>query len=343
MARRDDLEQSIREGYRIIRRCEMDIQVTSRDEEKLRAQRMIDEQVGLIEGYLAEYRPLVGGVLPDEIAEIAARFSIAAQERETYAEPRSVPLAIRQPFEPEMILIPAGEFLMGSDPATDKDAQDDKQPQHRLYLPDYCIGKTPVTNAQYLACTQATRHRPPAHWEGGKPRKGKENHPVVGVSWYDALEYCRWLSNVTGKPYSLPSEAEWEKAARGTDGRIYPWGNQWDATRCNIGKSRIATTTPVDAYPQGASPYGVLDMAGNVSEWTRSLWGEDWVYPEFRYPYHPNDGRENLDAPAKVGRVIRGGSFYLDRDYARCAYRGWFGPNYWYIDIGFRVVLSPAS
>ncbi len=132
-----------------------------------------------------------------------------------------------------MILIPAGEFLMGSDPQKDSDTEDNEQPQHLLYLPDYYLGKTPVTNAQYRAFVQATGYQRPEDWAEGRPPRDKEDHPVVNVSWYDAVTYCRWLSEVTGKSYSLPSEAEWEKGARGTDGRIYPWGNQWDETRCN--------------------------------------------------------------------------------------------------------------
>ncbi|MBC8263118.1 SUMF1/EgtB/PvdO family nonheme iron enzyme [Acidovorax sp.] len=120
-----------------------------------------------------------------------------------------------QSFEPEMILIPAGEFLMGSDPNVDKDARDHEQPQHTLYLPDYHLAKTPVTNAQYAAFVQATGHRQPERWKSGTPPGGKGYHPVVNVSWHDAIAYCHWLAGVTGKSYYLPSEAEWEKGARG--------------------------------------------------------------------------------------------------------------------------------
>jgi formylglycine-generating enzyme required for sulfatase activity len=218
----------------------------------------------------------------------------------------------RLPFESEMVLIPAGEFLMGSDPSVDKNAQDEEQPQHTLYLPDYYLAKTPVTNAQYAAFVHARGHEQPKHWKGGKPPRGKEDHPVVYVTWGDAVAYCNWLAEVTGKPYRLPSEAEWEKGARGTDGRIYPWGNQWDAKRCNTMKSGKRDTTPVGAYPQGASPYGLLDMAGNVWEWTRSVYK--------KYPYDPDDGREDLEAESY--RVLRGGSWAnISRRFARCSYR----------------------
>ncbi len=246
------------------------------------------------------------------------------------------------PFEPEMIFIPAGEFLMGSDPSVDKDAQDIEQPQHILYLPDYYLAKTPVTNAQYETFVQVTGYAPPRHWKGGKPPRGKEDHPVVHVSWHDAVAYCDWLAKVTGKPYFLPSEAEWEKGARGSDGRIYPWGNQWDAERCNSREGSKNDTTPVGAYPKGASPYGLLDMAGNVWEWTRSLGGKSRRRP-FRYPYDPADGREALDAPSIIFRVLRGGAFYYDRRYVRCAYRFWSHPPSSMLgEYGFRVVVAPG-
>jgi formylglycine-generating enzyme required for sulfatase activity len=200
------------------------------------------------------------------------------EARATPVSPAVEARAITPPsFEPELILIPAGEFLMGSDPERDPSAQDNEQPQHLLFLPDYYLAKTPVTNAQYAAFVQAVGWQAigskwTGDWAEGKSPPGKADHPVNEVAWDEAMAYCRWLSEVTGRAYSLPSEAEYEKGVRGTDGRIYPWGKQWDATRCNADKGDQGDTTPVDAYPQGASPYGMLDMAGNVWEWTRSLW-----------------------------------------------------------------------
>ncbi|MBN2393495.1 MAG: SUMF1/EgtB/PvdO family nonheme iron enzyme [Anaerolineae bacterium] len=235
----------------------------------------------------------------------------------------------RLPFEPELILIPAGEFLMGSNPQKDKRADDDEKPQHTLYLPEYWIAKTLITNAQYAAFVKTTRYKAPQHWENGTIPAGKDTHPVVYVSWDDAMAYCKWLAEATGKPYTLPSEAEWAKAARGTDGRLYPWGNTFDKNKCNVGESGVKDTTPVDRYPQGASPYGVLDMAGNVWEWTRS---------QFKaYPYDPADGREDVSASA--GRVLRGGAFHNLEGYARCAVRDWYRPSDGYRDYGFRVVV----
>jgi formylglycine-generating enzyme required for sulfatase activity len=246
------------------------------------------------------------------------------------------------PFEPELILIPAGEFLMGSDPEKDKNADEDEQPRHTLYLPGYYLAKTPVTNAQYAAFAKATDRERPKDWEGGILPDGKEDHPVVEVTWHDAVAYCNWLAEVTGKAYRLPSEAEWEKGARGTDGRVYPWGNEWDPKRCNSEEGSPGDTTPVDAYPEGASPYGLLDMAGNVWEWTRSLWGKEWGKPDFKYPYKPDDGRENLEAGSDVMRVLRGGSWFYDQRYARCASRYRSIPGGFGNLVGFRVVVSLA-
>ena len=133
---------------------------------------------------------------------------------------------VSEASEPDMILIPAGEFLMGSDPRVDKAAREDEQPQHTLHLPDYYLAKTPVTHVQYAAFVHATSHQWPDHWKGRKPPRDKEDHPVVYVSWHDAVAYCNWLAEVTDKPYRLPSEAEWERGARGSDRRIYPWGSR---------------------------------------------------------------------------------------------------------------------
>jgi formylglycine-generating enzyme required for sulfatase activity len=237
------------------------------------------------------------------------------------------------PLEPELILIPAGEFLMGSDPNTDPCQFEREQPQHTLYLPDYYMAKTPVTNAQYTAFVEATNHERPEHWEGGKPPKGKEDHPVVWVSWHEAVAYCNWLAEVAGKAYRLPSEAEWEKAARGTGGRLYPWGDEPpDESICNFG-FKVRDTTPVGQYsPRGDSPYGVADMAGNVWEWCHSL--------HESYPYNPKDGRE--DPEASDARVLRGGAFLNDEWRVRCAYRLRRYPYLRHDDVGFRVVVAPG-
>jgi formylglycine-generating enzyme required for sulfatase activity len=255
----------------------------------------------------------------------------------------------RHDAEPETILIPAGAFLMGSDPLRDPHARDDELPQHSVDLPDYAIGRTPVTNAQYAAFLKATRHDPPSHWrllfwKRRWPPLGKADYPVVNVTWYDARAHCRWLSEVTGKPFRLPNEPEWEKAARGEDGRIYPWGDTWEEQRCNIElKPDAGAPTPVDAFPEGASAFGALDMIGNVWEWTRSLWGHSRFKPEYGYPYDPHDGRENQAASQVVRRVLRGVSFYNQPHDARCAARYRYSPRNRFNSVGFRVVISPSA
>jgi formylglycine-generating enzyme required for sulfatase activity len=251
---------------------------------------------------------------------------------------------LREVFEPQTVAVPAGSFLMGStdeqikqaiQDGLDKDIATREVPQHRLELPEYFIGKYPVTNIEYQAFVKDTGHVPPRHWDGTNPQEEKGDHPVVNVSWYDAVKYCDWLSKKTGKAYRLPSEAEWEKAARGENGLIYPWGDQFDPAKSNTSKAISGNTTPVGEYsPQGDSPYGCSDMAGNVWEWTCSVYQP--------YPYAPKDGREDLDAPPDAPRVRRGGSFGINRGDARCALRYWFPPGSWINYIGFRVVVSPS-
>jgi formylglycine-generating enzyme required for sulfatase activity len=252
-----------------------------------------------------------------------------------------VPFSAGSAYEPEMILIPAGVFLMGSDSTRDDQTHPREGPQHALHLPDYYIARTPVTNAQYRAFVQAAGHCSPDHWRDGRPPAGKGDHPVVHVSWYDALAYCDWLSAATGKTYCLPSEAQWEKAARGEGGRVYPWGDRWDPQRCNTKEGGIGDTTPVWAYPDGASPYGLLDIAGNVYEWTASLWGRDMKEPDFGYPYDPSGGREDLSAVNGFLRVLRGGAFYYTALYARAAHRVKSYPDYRVRTRGFRICFQP--
>jgi formylglycine-generating enzyme required for sulfatase activity len=252
----------------------------------------------------------------------------------------------RLPFEPEMILIPAGGFIMGSDIEKDPKAHEDEFPWHVVYLPDYSLAKTPVTNAQYEAFVQATSYHEPEWWVNGEPQSHEMERPVTYVSWNDAVAYCRWLSTTTGKWFRLPTEAEWEKGARGTDGRIYPWGNEWDPSRCNSAKNTRDRTTPVGTYPEGASPYGLLDLAGNAREWTSTIWRKNLLEKdtEYRYPYDPDDGREQKTvpketSPSNVWRIQRSYR-YASEVTARCAFREYSGPDDRQSGLGFRVALS---
>ncbi|UCC89430.1 MAG: SUMF1/EgtB/PvdO family nonheme iron enzyme [Anaerolineales bacterium] len=258
--------------------------------------------------------------LPEKVKEPAL------ERRPKRVIPKRAPL----PIQPELILIPAGEFLMGSQPERDQMAYEAEYPQHGVYLPDYRMAKTPITHAQYAAFVKASGHPAPYYWVDGKLPEGKEDYPVAYVSWYDALAYCKWLSKKQGRTYRLPSEAEWEKAARGSEGRIYPWGDAWDPACCNSKESRLEETTPAHAFPEGASPYGILDMAGNVWEWTGSLYKP--------YPYDAKDGREDPQAFGK--RVLRSGAYYSTARRVRCAYRDSGYTEDSRGSYGFRVVLA---
>ena len=242
----------------------------------------------------------------------------------------------------EWVNIPAGTFWLGSEKG-----ESHEKPVHQVYLDAYQIGKTPVTNAQYELFVAATGQAAPSHWQEednmmGVPaptywQKGSVNealaaHPVVNVDWHEALAYCHWLSDVTGKAITLPSEAQWEKAARGdSDKREYPWGDTFDPKRANTVEGGLDEMVAVSSFPQGASPYGVLDMSGNVWEWTSSLFKA--------YPYQPDDGREGL-ADISAKRVLRGGSWAGSQNLARVAYRDFNAPGLRLLLIGFRVVAG---
>lgn len=258
----------------------------------------------------------------------------------------------------DFVLIPAGEFIIGSDGTRDRHSQPDETPQHRLRITDYYMMRYPVTNAQYRQFVEAGGHRPPMFWPDGKFPEEKADHPVVGVSLQDVAAFCHWAAEVTGLGVRLPTEAEWEKAARGADGRLYPWGNEWRAGVCNNIESKLSGTTPVQQFsPQGDSPYGIADMGGNAQEWCASLFGA--------YPYDPTDGREvlvyNLDAQGLMPKLhetgcvanplqieagldkitVRGGSWRQERPESRCAYRSWAAPMHRSEDTGFRCCYEP--
>ena len=234
-----------------------------------------------------------------------------------------------------MILIPAGEFIMGTDKVdtegvgaefgTVKPLYLDEHPQHRVHLDAYYIDRYEVTNIQYKEFVGATGSRPPQHWEGGAILPGREDYPATYVNWYDADRYCRW------KGKRLPTEAEWEKAARGTDGRDYPWGNEFDPTKANTGDTGIGDLASVGSFEAGKSPYGVYDMSGNVWEWTA-----DW--------YKPYPGSDYLSQDyGEKHKILRGSSWggighYAIPYFYRTSYRFYVGPEGGYPDAGFRCV-----
>jgi formylglycine-generating enzyme required for sulfatase activity len=226
----------------------------------------------------------------------------------------------------EVAFVPGGTFTMGSERYAHV------QPQHVVDVVTFRIAKYPIANQQYARFVAATGHEPPSHWRGKAPPREINNHPVVNVSWYDARLYCEWLSAVRGETVRLPTEAEWEKAARGTDGREYPWGAAPGSNRANYGETKIGGTSAVGCFPAGESPYGCHDMAGNVWEWTSSIYKP--------YPYDPTDGREGLQVAGR--RTLRGGAWPDNADLVRCAYRNDGRPNRRRSNVGFRIV-SPIS
>ena len=336
-------------------------QVSERNKPKLQVVR---------EGLL---RAMRGTVLP------AADRALGGQVLAKLSDPR---VEVLDPLAMEMCCVPAGPFVMG---------EGKEQHQHDVAYP-YWIGRYPVTVAQYGAFVAAGGYAEGKYWEEaaqaelwqqgqfgerdrpysfGEPYE-LANHPVVGVSWYEALAFVRWLNEVSvlpaGYALRLPSEPEWEKAARGglevaeeplvvplgavgstggqvtlrrneLPGRRYPWGDEADPERANYDGTKIGSTSAVGCFPRGASPYGVEELSGNVWEWTRSLWAD--------YPY-PASGaelvrREDLEADAQAWRVVRGGAFCDSGYSARCAAGYMNFPNYVNRLNGFRVVLSPFT
>ncbi len=294
----------------------------------------------------------------------ATERALAGDNLAVLGDPRFNPDCWHLPDEPLLgfIEIPAGEFTMGSD---EEGRWDDERPRHRVSLPRYYLARWPVTVAQFSAFVEASGFEP-----GDRDAlKGAANHPVVLVSWHEAVAYCHWLHErlrqlaptrlSEGQSLSaaersfwqgladgslgigLPSEAEWEKAARGTDGRIYPWVEELDPDRANYADTGLNSTSAVGCFPRGASPYGCEEMSGNVWEWTCTLWGRELDKSDFNYPYDPTDGRENLSASDEIRRVVRGGSFGDGFGRVRCAARGGGGAVDRVVDGGVRVVVSP--
>lgn len=250
--------------------------------------------------------------------------------------PRRPPPVGRLEFEPELVDVPGGAFTMGSKRSEDVAQGDWKQTEEEV--DSFSIGKYPVTNREYAAFVDEHPERRPrsGEWAYKQPPRKKLNHPVVGISWDDALAYCEWLEEKTGRPYRLPTEAEWEKAARGAeDDRLYPWGNELTADRCGF---VTAETHEVNRYPSGQSPYGCYDMVGNVYEWTATIWGDD-----SRQPYQSECVRRYDEKVLKAHpgsyRVCRGGPLCDGTRRLGCSVRNCFAPSAEDSNLGFRIAL----
>lgn len=250
------------------------------------------------------------------------------------------------PSEPKTVLISAGPFLMGSSEAEAQRILEIagpgrqeylswQMPQHRVWLSAYYIGKYPVTNAEYAVFIRETDAPAPRCWSDPAPPTGEEDHPVGAIRWQDACDYCAWLAAASGKPYRLPTEAEWEKAARGTDGRFYPWGDDWDPQRLNSREAGPGKLMAVGSYsPQGDSPYGVAEMAGGLWEWV-----SDWFDP---LAYRDRQDIRDPKGPATgTMHILRGGAFNLDGLLlANVSVRDTHEGTNVAEDDGFRVALS---
>lgn len=307
------------------------------------------------------YRKRLVSVLQDERRPVPERVS-AGDSLAQLGDPRFRDDAWFLPEEPLLgfIKIPAGSFMMGSDPERDRASREDEQAPFEVRLSEFYIARYPVTVAQFLAFYQAQAA------EEGEPERRRRvldlyeratglyddqlNQPMVLVRWDEAMAYCRWLTHELrewphtpatlqklleneGWEITLPTEPQWEKAARGQEGRIYPWGDDFEPTMANTQEIDLNKVSAVGAFPGGASPYGALDMSGNVWEWTRS-------------EYRSYSGRRKQDEASWVDayerQVLRGGSFRTERTVARCAFRNWVSPGVNDDDLGFRVVLSPS-
>jgi len=274
-------------------------------------------------------------------APVATEASTEAPTRAPTQAPTANQDEITDPKGVTMRLVPAGEFTMGSE------TYDDEKPIHQVYLDAYYMDKYEMTNALYETCVSAGVCDPPQQTSSythtsyyGDSQYA--DYPVIYVDWNQATTYCEW------RGARLPTEAEWEKAARGTDGRVYPWGNEWDVRstrRLNfsdkndptgasdtVADDGYADTAPVGSYPNGISPYGLYDMAGNVWEWVA-----DW----YDSSYYANSPSSNpMGSSSGEYRVLRGGSWDSDGDNARSAYRSWYDPSLFSLNVGFRCALS---
>lgn len=240
------------------------------------------------------------------------------------------------PILPALIKIPAGPVRLGC-VGGDREATPDEYPAALLNVPAFALAQTPVTTEEFLRFVETGRAKPRRFWGGLRPPPGIERHPVINVSWADAKAYCDWLAECSSKPYRLPTELEWERAASGAEEQRWPWGNEFDPLLANTREAGRGKTVTVDAQPEAASPFGVLDLAGNAWEWTSDV---------FRpYPYQST--LESELPPLAPGefedsrRVLRGGSCMAEAKWSRCSARVRWQPLYIFSGhVGFRVACG---
>ena len=246
----------------------------------------------------------------------------------------------------EMIFIPSGTAIIGSNPKKDKYAMVQETPEHMVMHKSFSLSAHHVTVEEWSVFQQAL-----GSCDDFEHERAVANYPITYISFFDARRFADWIDR-SAKDYGLiepdsrimlPSEAEWEIAARGRKGNIYPWGNEFQPS-CNYRENSSERVSAVGSYsPAGDSPFGLKDMAGNVWEWTRSLWGVSGRRPDFRYPYRWNDGRENFLAHSNVRRVVRGGAFYYFDWCLRSATRNVMFPATRHSGGGFRLMKSDRA
>jgi formylglycine-generating enzyme required for sulfatase activity len=229
-------------------------------------------------------------------------------------------------IHPPTARVTADIVVIGSDKNRDPQAFNNETPPFDLFIDTFSMSLCPLTVAEYHCFCKATNRNPPIDWVN---QLNHLDYPVIWITWFDATEYAKWFSEITNKSWRLPTEFEWEKAGRGTDGRIFSWGDTPDFNFANTLESKRPSPTIVGIHPWAASPYGILDMVGNIREWTASIYTN--------YPYKP----ESLPSTnIQVWRVIRGGGFQRTLQWARLASRHQSIPNICEIDLGVRLVVD---
>lgn len=268
---------------------------------------------------------------PEENVRNAAANVLAGYEKKRLSIPNSIVKSdlLKESFLGTLCQVPAGSFVIGSDLIDDPFSLAEERPKHTLYIDDFEIMKSPLSEFYWAAYNREIGTS--EVFEGQSKLR-----PATRISWYEAMAFSAWLTHEmwregtlpSDQEIRLPSEAEWEKAARGEGGRIYPWGDEFVAGRCNYRKCNMGDVVEFASYsPEGDSPYGVSDMAGNAWDWTISLWGRGGAKPDFPYPYNKLDGREDIFAGPDVRRVVRGGAYYYFDYCLRCATRNLMFPN----------------
>ena len=305
--------------------------------------------VGLNETGGPEERGDGAGVMESEEAEkkVEVLPRVKQPEKEETIKPevtRADYIKQHSIYAPQLVEIPGGPFYMGSTVAQLKEMQELglnrdvaswESPMVTVELSTYLISKYPITNIEYKAFIRDTDYKEPVGWEDGEPTEAND-HPIVRVSWHDAENFCKWLSEKTERRFSLPTEAQWEKASRGSEHRLYPWGEKWNNAVLNSLETGLLKTTPVGFFsPRGDSPYGIADMAGNVWEWCQDTFNE-----EAYYQFKGDDVKDPVILEGSGYKVMRGGAFNNGKYSARCSIRGRYNPESKGNAIGFRVVMN---